>query len=73
MGIVANKYEPKDIFRFMREWSELTQGEFGKTINRSRDGVQKIESGKRGYNMQTFLDVANKHGIEIILEKKHKK
>ena len=35
MKFIANDYTPKEIIRIIREWTELTQKEFGKTINRS--------------------------------------
>ena len=55
MGIVANKYEPKDIFRFIREWSELTQGEFGKTINRSEMVYKRLKAVKEAIICKRFL------------------
>lgn len=70
MKIIANDYEPKDIIRIIREWTELTQKDFAKSINRTRDGIQKIESGKRGYNITTLLEIAKKHNIIITIEKK---
>lgn len=70
MKITANDYEPKDIIKIIREWTELTQKDFAKTINRTRDSIQKIESGKRGYSMSTLLDIAKKHNLTITIEKK---
>ena len=70
MKITANDYEPKDIIKIIREWTELTQKDFAKTINRTRDSIQKIESGKRGYSMSTLLDIAEKHNLTITIEKK---
>jgi len=70
MKITANNYEPKDIIRIIREWTELTQKDFAKSINRSRDSIQKIESGKRGYNISTLLQIANIYNITITIEKK---
>lgn len=70
MKIVASDYEPKDIIKIIREWTELTQQEFGKSIHRTRDSIQKIESGKRGYNINTLLDIAKEHNLTITIEKK---
>ena len=70
LKIIANDYEPKDIIKIMREWTELTQEEFAKSINRTRDGIQKIETGKRGYYINILLAIANKHNITITIEKK---
>ena len=30
MKLIADKYEAKEIIKIIREWSELTQEEFGK-------------------------------------------
>ncbi len=70
MKIVVNDYEPKDIIRIIREWTELTQKEFAENINRSRDSIQKIETGKRGYNINTLLEIAKKYNLIITIEKK---
>ena len=70
MKMVINDYESKDIIRFMREWTELTQNEFAKTLHRSRESIAKIETGTRNCYLKTFLDIANKHGIKVTLEKK---
>lgn len=70
MKIIANDYEAKDIIKIIREWTELTQKDFAKSINRTRDSIQKLESGKRGYNINTLLAIAKKHNIIITIEKK---
>ena len=35
MQLKANNYEPQEIIKIIREWTELTQADFAKTINRS--------------------------------------
>lgn len=70
MKIVANDYEAKDIIKIIREWTELTQKDFAETINRSRNSIQKIEAGERGYSMSILLDIAKKHNLTITIEKK---
>lgn len=72
MKIVANDYTAPEIFRILREWTELSQKEFGKTIHRSERGIQAFELGERNYSLQTLLQIANTHGITIIIEKKGK-
>ncbi len=69
MKIVANDYTAPEIFRILREWTELSQKEFGKTIHRSERGIQAFELGERNYSL---LQIANTHGITIIIEKKGK-
>ncbi len=72
MKIIANDYEPKEIIRVIREWSELTQKEFGKTIHRSEKGIQAFELGTRNYDMRTLIQIAKVHGLKITIEKKEK-
>lgn len=70
MKIIANDYEAKDIMKIIREWTELSQKEFGKTINRSRDSINNIENGRNRIYFNTLLEIAKKHNIQIIIEKK---
>lgn len=70
MKIIANDYDPKDIIKIIREWTELTQKDFGKSINRSQRGIQDYEAGRRCYNINTLLDIAKTHNLKITIEKK---
>ncbi len=70
MKIIANDYTPKEIIRIIREWTELTQKEFGKTIHRSERGIQAFELGERNYDLNTLIQIAKVHGLKIIIEKK---
>lgn len=72
MKIIANDYTPPEIIKIIREWTELSQKDFGKTLHRSERGIQAFELGKRSYNMQTLLQIANTHGLTITIEKKVK-
>lgn len=72
MKIIANDYEPKEIIRVIREWSELTQKEFGKMIHRSEKGIQAFELGIRNYDIRTLIQIAKVHGLKITIEKKEK-
>ena len=70
MKLIANDYEPKDIIRIIREWTNLKQSDFGATINRSKRTVQDYEAGITNYNVSMLLDIAKKNDIIITLEKK---
>lgn len=72
MKIIANNYTSQEIIRIIREWTELSQREFGKTIHRSESGIQAYELGNRNYSMQTLIEIANTHGLTITIEKKGK-
>lgn len=72
MKIIANEYSPSEIIRIIRDWTELSQKEFAKTIHRSESGVQAFESGVRNYKFETLLQIANTHNLTITIEKKEK-
>ena len=70
MEIKANDYDPKDIFKFMRQATDLTQKDFAKTINKSKDWCQSNELGRTNYLFKDLLELANKNNFEIIIRKK---
>ncbi len=70
MKFNLNDYEPKDIMRIIREWTDLTQEEFGKSIHKGRKTIQHYELGERNYNIVTLLDIAKQHNLIITVEKK---
>lgn len=72
MKFIANDYLPKDIFKIIRESTNLTQPEFGKTINRSERSVRSLETGERQLSVQTLLEIAKAHNIKIIIEKEER-
>lgn len=69
MIIKANNYDPKDVMKIIREWTELTQEEFGNNINLSKMTIQGYERGQRRYTFETLLRIAKKHGLTITIEK----
>jgi len=69
MKIVANDYEEKDIMKIIRQWTELTQKEFGKSINLSKMTIQSYEIGQRRFSFETLLRIAHKHNLKITIEK----
>ena len=70
MEFKANNYKPNEILRFMREASNLTQTEFAKTINKSRDWQQSNEYGRTNYYFKDLIELANKFNFEIKITKK---
>ena len=70
MRIKANEYEAREIMKIIREWTEMTQEEFGKSIHRSKRGIQAFEHGERNYTMATLLEIAKTHRLTITIEKK---
>lgn len=71
MKLITNNYKATEVLRTIREWSELTQYEFGKSINYSMRTIQHYEEGTRRCTLDTFLEMAKVHDITITLEKKN--
>ncbi len=72
MKINANDYSPKDILKFIRQTTNLTQKEFAKTIGKSEDWCQSNELGRTEYYFKDLLKLAKIHNIDIIIEEKKK-
>lgn len=72
MKFIANDYTQQEIIRIIREWTELSQKEFGKTIHRSEGSIQSFKLDRRNYTVQTLIQIANTHGIKITIEKEEK-
>ncbi len=70
MQIKANDYKPKEIVKFIREWTDLTQNDFAKSINRSRKTIEGYEYGTVNVSLATFLKMCKEHNIEVIVRKK---
>lgn len=72
MKINANKYEPKDIIKIIREWTNKTQKDFGKDINKTNEWVKANESGKTNFYFKDFLELCKKNNINITISKNNK-
>lgn len=70
MIVKFNDYEPNEIIRFIRQSTELTQKEFGKSIGKSERAIQNYESGRRTYNSELLKLICQKHNVEIIIKKR---
>lgn len=69
MKINSDNYDTKDIIRIIREWTGLTQKEFGKSINKSERTIQEYEAGRRRYYFETLKLICKVHKIKITIEK----
>ena len=65
-----NNYKSGEIIKIIREWAELSQRDFAKSINVSTQTVQSYETNRRVYNINTLKKIAEKHDLEIIIRKK---
>ncbi len=70
MKIIANNYTTGEVIKIIRQWTELTQKEFGKTINRGRDAIAKIERDENKISFNKVMEIAKKHNLIITIEKK---
>ena len=70
MKVSLKQYSQGNFIRIIREWSGLTQKEFGKLINKSERTIQDYESGKTNYKICTLEELTKKLNISIIAEKR---
>ena len=73
MEIKATKYKGKDILKFIRQNSNMTQKEFAKTINKTRDWQASNEIGRSRYFIDDLIEIAKVHNLEIIIKDKTNK
>lgn len=69
MRVNLKDYDSGSFIRIIREWTGLTQKEFGKAIGRSERTIQDYESGKTSYTSRTLEKIAKKFNVSIIAEK----
>ena len=72
MKIKANNYKGKDILKFIRENTNLTQKEFAKNIDKTRDWQASNEIGRCRYSVDDLIKIANRYDIEIIIQDREK-
>ncbi len=70
MEVNCNKYETKEIIKFMRDCTEKTQAQFARDLNRQRGWCAKLEGGVTNISLKDFLELARINDIEIIMRKK---
>ena len=70
MKLIANDYNPNEVFKIVREWTEKTQEELSKEMGKAgRTWAKEIESGKNRFYFQDFMTICNKYGIKVTIEK----
>jgi len=69
MKFDINDYEPKDILKIIREWTELSQKEFAKSIGSTETRIANYERGISGYKVSLLKKAAKTHNIKITIEK----
>lgn len=72
MEIKANNYKGKDILKIIRDNFDLTQKEFAKNINKTRDWQASNEIGRSRFFVDDLIKIANTYNLEIIIREKRK-
>ena len=71
MKIIANKYTPGETIKIIRQWSELSQDDFGKKIGyKGRSAISKIEGDITTITFNKLMEIAKKENLVITIEKK---
>lgn len=69
MKVKLRDYGSGDFIRIIREWTGLTQKEFGKRIEKSERTIQDYEAGTTNYSIKILRTIEREFGIQIIAEK----
>lgn len=72
MEIKANRYQGKDVLKFIRENTNLTQKNFAQSIDKTRDWQASNEIGRSHYYFDDLIKIANVYNLEIIIRDKQK-
>jgi len=70
MKVNLRNYDGKEIIKFIREDTDLSQKDFAKSIGKSRSSIQDYEYGDTKFYFETFLEIIKQHGYDVIIEKK---
>lgn len=74
MYLKANDYQPKEIYKFIRQAANKTHEQIAKEMGKSLDWSKSNELGRSNYKFKDLLELCNKNNIEILfIEKNHKK
>ena len=69
MRLNVEDYSTEEILKILREWTGLTQKQFGKTINRTERSIQSLEAGNRHCTADTLLQIIKTHKMKIVIIK----
>jgi len=73
MQFNLNDYTRGDIIKIIREWTELTQAEFGERIGKSRASIQDYELNKTNYGIDIIQKIADEFDLTITVKKNIKR
>ncbi len=69
MKVILEDYGSGAFIKIIREWTGLTQQEFGKRIGRSIRTIQDYESGRVNYDIRILQKISKEFKITITAEK----
>jgi len=70
MKVSLKEYGKGNFMKIIREWTGLTQKEFGELIGKKERTIQDYEGGIINYTADVLEEIANKTNINIIAEKR---
>lgn len=70
MKVIIDQYEPKEIIKFIRQYTGLTQEKFGKKIGKSKDTIQSYELGRNKMSFDNFVELTKTFNLKITIEEK---
>ena len=70
MKLRVNDYTKGEIIKIIREWTELTQKEFGERIGKSKASIQDYELEKTNYGIDILKRMTEEFNLIITIEKK---
>ena len=63
-------YSKGEAIRIIREWTNLTQKDFAKRIDKSKRTVEQYEAGTVNYGVEILKTISKEFDIDIIIQKK---
>ena len=57
MELKVKDYSAGDVMHIIREWTELNQDKFAKTLGKSKSTIQSYETGRRKYTLDTLIAI----------------
>ena len=73
MKVNLKDYDRGSFIKFIREWTGLTQKEFGKELGKSLRTIQEYEAGDVNYGINVLYTISKEFNIDVIFEKSRRK
>ena len=72
MKVDVKKHKTNEIFKFIRQATNLTQEELAKKVNISKSSIEKYEYGTVNYTFETLVKIAKACDLDIFIVSKKK-